>query len=271
MYKTRRYLIQKLYQPCFSTTILVAVLVVISSLSSAAEPRQIKRSPQLKTRSIQPRLILRPMRTDVAAVKALAKRRIILPRTLTNKNRHALHAIVRDIKHKRDSSAKRRWYSLAQDLAKSGKQHNTNAMIRWVIRESYPETTDKLQYYAANLRFLLDLKKELRSEIAGIRDSYNNVNSWPLRVNKIVGWPRTYRLGTAARFSRTTTMMTREQLAAYIQDLGTMLSTLGDQAQLTQQKLNQLTQQLNAAIAMLSAMMRNMHDTLKSIISNMRA
>ena len=269
MENIHRHIIQQLHPFPFSAIILFTVLIVISTLSFAAEPRQIKRSPQLKNRSVQPRLILRPMRTDVAAVKALVKRRVVLPR-ISGKDQRVLHAIVHDIKQKRLSSAKKRWHSLAQGLARSGKRHDANALIQWVIYQSSLETSRNLQYYASKVRYYKELKNKLREEIADMRDSYADYAGRSIRVNKIVRMP-TYRPGATPSFDRATTMMTKEQLAAYIQNLGGMLSTIGNELAISQLKLQRLNQQMSQAFAKLSTMMKSMHDTLKAIINNMRA
>jgi len=270
MNRTKMIFNRQLYSFRFFTIVLLALLVVVFMHPVAAELRQIKRAPQLKVRNVQSRLILRPMRTDIGAVKAIVKRRIVLPRNLGGRDRRVLNAIVRDIRHKNLSSANKRWRLLVQGLATRGTSYDINAMIQWVIRQSYLETNKDLKYYAAKVKYFNELKKRLREEIADTRSRYNDASSWPLKVNRIVRLPRTYRPGATARFSRTTTMMTREQFAAYINELEKMFSTLRGTMSFFQMDLQQSNQAYIRILSTLSAMMKSQNDTLKSIIRNLK-
>jgi hypothetical protein len=107
---------------------------------------------------------------------------------------------------------------------------DVNALVQWVLRESYLKNNEDLQFYADKVRFFNEQKKAIRDELA----------------------------------------KTRERFAAYIDCLEQRLASVGDDAQLANVDLQNKLQQQQQIMQMMSNMSKMLHDTAMAIIRNLK-
>ena len=108
-----------------------------------------------------------------------------LPKNASRADRRALNRIVRDLKAGNSRQANDKWIkfttSYVSKISKTGNNRdtatNTNAMIQWVLRESYIEPNEDLKDRANKVRYLNDLKKRIRDEIATMREMRSGMSA----------------------------------------------------------------------------------------------
>ena len=105
-----------------------------------------------------------------------------------------------------------------------------NALVQMVLREAYLENSEDLAVYAKKVEYFNEKKKKIQEHINEIRTTSEN----------------------------------------YIKTLEEQLSTIGDDCQMSQMKLQNKLQELQQAMQMISNIMKNMHDTAMAIIRNLR-
>lgn len=103
---------------------------------------------------------------------------------------------------------------------------DVSAIVQWVLRESYMETSKDLQFYADKIRFYNELKKAIRDE-------------------------QTKAL---------------ERLDAYIACMEQMLASVGDDAQLANVDLQNKLQQQQQTLQTMSNISKMLHDTAMAIV-----
>lgn len=253
----------------YFTSGVLLVLAVAFTLPATAEQRKIKKSPKLRIQDVQPRLILRPVKTDVDAVKALVKRQATLPRTLRSSERQMLNAIVHNISSNNLGGAVKRWRRLVMQLAKTNRSMDINILIQWTLRQAYHQHNEELQLYARKVSYLNQLKKILREEIAEMRERATNLAS--ARVAKINMITLILQQSAIPHISRAWQTLGKNAIENYIQQLEGYLSSIGDIMQLAQLQLQDTMNRQSQAVQALSAIMKSFYDTAKAIIRNMRS
>ena len=234
-------------------------------------------------------------------------------------------------------------------LVVGGENTDINALVQWVIRESYLETNKDLQFYAEKVRYYNDLKEGIRSELTEIRQYQSSLSEYAPteseeiypdeygRVKLQFPWYSSEELKSLEDENESTmteflTLQKRYESAeadaldyanqiqenldakkslretiselrniitddrwpvkfSYYdendvvtvvlssvrdamvleQELEQKLQTMSDIGQMMQLDLQDAMQKQNQAMQTLSAIMKSQHDTLKAIISNMRA
>lgn len=221
---------------------------------------------------------------DTAALRRLAATPITLPPILTSAQTEQLRRIGK-LAGKGDRSALRqRWGELALSLPKETTPADVNALVQWILRESYLEQTEDLRDYADKVKFFNDLKSELRSEIRNaqsMRPVAQAQGSVTLRV--VTGLPTFHSgpapspagrqlsplatpsvaggAGLAAQIPRQEQMLTPSQLEQYIRDCETRLRSIAHDAQLAGVDLQDPLQKEQQLLTMLSGLSRTLHDT----------
>ncbi len=253
----------------FLTYSILLAFAMTFVLPAVAEQRQIKESPQLRIQGVQPRLVLRPVKTDADAVKALVQRQAILPRTLRRSERNMLNAIVRDISSNNLGGAVKRWRRLVMQLAKTNRSMDINILIQWTLRQAYHQGNKELQLYAQKVSYLNQLKKILREEIAEMRERATNLASGgTAKINMIT---LIFQQRAIPRISRAWQTPGKNALENYIQQLEGYLASVGDMMQLAQLQLQDNMNRQSQAVQVLSAIMKSFHDMAKAIINNLRS
>jgi len=112
---------------------------------------------------------------------------------------------------------------------------------------------------AQSLQRNLDAKRLLREAINDIKEVIAD-GDWPTEV--------TYVDGTGVK--RTVVLRSKGEAENLLKDLESQYQTAKDMTQMLQMQLQDAMNKQQQVYAMLSAIMKNQHDTLKQIIQNMR-
>ena len=123
-----------------------------------------------------------------------------------------------------------RWKKLVTQINTAKPIEDINELIQCVLSESYLETNKDLQFYAAKVKYINDLEKQVSDEI--------------IRVRKLT--------------------------QDYIGCLEQNLSSVGDDAQLANMDLQNALQEQNQLLQTISSISKTLHDTANAIISNIR-
>ncbi len=181
-------------------------------------------------------------------------------------------------RERRSRKLESRWAEFVSEVAANGGAVDPNALVQYVLRESYLETTEDLRFYAEKVRYYNAVKKRLREELARAsahraryadRDPSAKIAAFPMiRFEARAGddgssclEPASVEIDKAATLGR---------LDAYICDLDRQLHTVGDDAQLATIDLQDAMQKRQQMLQMLSNILKKEHDTATAIISNMK-
>ena len=129
------------------------------------------------------------------------------------------------------------WTAFLEGATKGGKAVDPNALIQWVLQESYKQQKEDLKLYADKVKHHNDLKAKLREEIQKGRQAQGGA------------------LGSA-----------RQEADARLRQLEDKLNTVGDDAQLANIDLQNKLQQQQQAVQAMSNISKMMHDTAMAII-----
>lgn len=133
------------------------------------------------------------------------------------------------------------WTAFLEGATKGGKAVDPNALIQWVLQESYKQQKEDLKLYADKVKHHNEVKAKLREEIQKGRQAQG-------------GAP-----GSA-----------RQEADARLRQLEDKLSTVGDDAQLANLDLQNALQRQQQAVQAMSNVSKMMHDTAMAIIRNLR-
>ncbi|MBI3178313.1 MAG: hypothetical protein HYZ27_01550 [Deltaproteobacteria bacterium] len=127
-----------------------------------------------------------------------------------------------------------------------------------------------LQDFAVNVRGKLALVKELRTDITELRDAVAN---WPEGVEKQKFSWREVTIDEAGNVKvvERSEYLTKEQAAQKADSLEEMKNSLQDLTEMDKFDLQRMTQDYQQAVNTLSALLKSNHDSLKSIIGNLKA
>jgi hypothetical protein len=168
----------------------------------------------------------------------------------------------------------------------TGGAMDINALVEFVLRESYQETNKDLQFFAQKVRFYNQLKKQIRDELtkarefmatkAGAKDADD--------IGWIAGYPNSAGTTGPLQFSDTPVMdehgnpvpadpvagddtsNTKAGLDTYIKNLEEKLNSVGDDAQLANVDLQNILQKQQQTLQMMSNISKMLHDTALAII-----
>ncbi|MBI5510357.1 MAG: hypothetical protein HY903_16500 [Deltaproteobacteria bacterium] len=166
-----------------------------------------------------------------------------------------------------------------------GSATDVNALVEFVLRESYMETNKDLAFYAQKVRFYNELKKQIRDELTKAREFLATMAG--SAAETAVDWS-TYQNsnGTtgALAFSDTPVLdengtpvpaaptadgslaANKEGVETYIKNLEEKLNSVGDDAQLANVDLQNMLQKQQQTLQMMSNISKMLHDTALAII-----
>ena len=169
-----------------------------------------------------------------------------------------------------------RWADFIARVAISGNV-DVNALVMWVLRQSYTETTEDLRFYAEKVKYYNDLKDSIRNELTAAREYLAQADVVGLESEDdlpgsgysaaIVTTDPTIVDGAATvpTFERED-ITTKAELETYIENLETQLNSVGDDAQLANVDLQNVLQKQQQTLQMLSNISKMLHDTAMSVI-----
>jgi hypothetical protein len=170
--------------------------------------------------------------TDAAA---LADSRV----QLTADQHRQLQKLSSDLRRGQVGIAKSRWMELVAELDAQGAAIDVNALVQWVLRESYLQTTEDLRFYAEKVKYFNQQKTTLREALERA--------SVFLRV-------------MAERGESTA------EIESFIEEFEEKLSTVGDDAQLANIDLQNKLQQQQQTLQAISNVSKMLYETAMSII-----
>ncbi|HSI05143.1 MAG: hypothetical protein ACAI38_21810 [Myxococcota bacterium] len=142
----------------------------------------------------------------------------------------------------------------------------TDIMVRVMGR-----VEDTVAQFAIDLQGKINMKSELRTQLAEVRDMVAN---WPEGAETQTFTYTSYDVDSSTgKVTETvhTEELTKEQAMALQERMQSQLDTLSDITQMQQFELQQKYQQQQEAMQTLSEILRSMHDTMKNTIANVKA
>jgi hypothetical protein len=159
---------------------------------------------------------------------------------------------------------------------------DVNALIQWVLRESYLQNTEDLNFYAQKVKYYNDVKKAIRDEIKRAQTMQtavidlqlpNDASAIPNPPGPFTGpvdfenMPEFDANGKPVVSTRPhAAIVTKGDLDGYIKGLEETLSSVGDDAQLANVDLQDKLQKQQATLQMMSNISKMLQDTAMAII-----
>jgi hypothetical protein len=153
---------------------------------------------------------------------------------------------------------------------------DVNALIQWVMREAYMANGEDLKFYAHKVKFYTDMKKLLRQELQVARHFLSdNINrSDPTKLTRPLHKKRFSTVAQTAQDGTPTPKAPEDDglavdvkgLEDYIKELDNQLNTVGDDSQMAQLELQDMTQRQQKTLQTLSNLAKVFHETSMAII-----
>jgi hypothetical protein len=166
-----------------------------------------------------------------------------------------------------------------------------NALVQYVLRESYLQTTEDLRYYAEKVKYYNAIKKAVRQYLGALRDfrvaACKSARDQGIDIRRAEEDDRSRlaeifkehtqsyeALDVACEFSIPDRVPAEgvsgfEELEAEIERWEEKLNTVGDDAQLTNVDLQNMLQKQQQTLQMMSNISKMLHDTAMSVIRKM--
>jgi phosphoketolase len=181
-----------------------------------------------------------------------------------------------------------RWSDFLSDAASGGLPVDPNALVQYVLRESYLQTTEDLRSYAEKVNYYNQVKKHVRAYLGSLRDfqvavcrsardrgidirrADENDSSKLAEIFKEQTRPYDAR-HVACELSipdrvPAESVSDFEQLEAEIKSWEEELNSIGDDAQLANVDLQNMLQRQQQTLQMMSNISKMLHDTSMSVI-----
>jgi hypothetical protein len=166
-----------------------------------------------------------------------------------------------------------------------------NALVQWVLRESYLQSTEDLRYYAEKVRHFNEQKKSIRDYLQALRGAEVDIKA-SLRAQQadpcaelhVSGEAVTKVIAERARDHPVDpvavelcipervppgAVTTLDGFAAEIRAWEERLNTIGDDAQLANVDLQNILQKQQQTLQMMSNISKMLNDTATSVIRKM--
>src|SRR5262245_38629173 len=140
--------------------------------------------------------------------------------------------------------------------AASGGAVDPNALVQYVLRESYLQTAEDLRYLAEKVKYFNESKKLVREYLQQLRDYSPQTKDF-----HCLNWPKLDSRPCA---------LTKDQVEKEIAAWEERLNSLGDDAQRSALDLQAAMQKQQQLMQTLSNVSKTLHDTAKAIIQNLR-
>ncbi|HET6344020.1 MAG TPA: hypothetical protein VFH51_03760, partial [Myxococcota bacterium] len=169
-----------------------------------------------------------------------------------------------------------RWSQFLSRMSVDGWM-DVNQLIQWVMREAYVNNTEDLKIYAQRVKYFTDLRRVLRTEISRARKFQSDHRQGHGGDASLDAPFDRKRFDTEPRVTADGAWQVREPqpdgevtdgkaVEAYIKDLEQLLSGVGDDAQMAQLELQNMSQRQQQVMQMLSNLSKVLHDTSMAII-----
>jgi len=171
------------------------------------------------------------------------------------------------------------WLELIRSI-NAGIPEDIHSTVQQVMRESYEESQKDLQYFAAKVRHINNIKKAIREELKKVRRvlGINSAKGGCSHRNDPVEpyAPRCFKSCLALDEDCKPTIVVGEgeplntwgELEDYIDELEESLATAGQDVQLANMDLQNILQKMQQILQTISNVSKMMHDTAMAVIRN---
>jgi hypothetical protein len=227
-----------------SCQIMVASLLTLLPVS--ALPEQIG-SQRTEPQQVSGKLIPpRSMIINKESLDQMTRMPSTLPAMLTASENAAVLEIVTALRIRNTQSATTIWSTLVTGLGQRRVPADINALIQYILRETYLPSNQDLQKFADKVRVLNNQKKQTRDELTRLQQ---------IKLSLSAGKP---------------TQVVRDNTPAQVDNeikaLEEKLATIGDDAQLANIDLQNMLQKQQQTIQMLSNISKILSDIALSVI-----
>lgn len=186
-------------------------------------------------------------------VRAVAARD--LPPRVPAASRQNLDEVVRLLRANKVTEAREPW-GRAVSVSGLRSPGDIDALVQWVLRESYLETNADLKSYADKVRYYNETKQALRDELAKVKrgQAARGITAEPYRLD-----------GAAVKTERPRALSVPER-DAYLKTLEEKLRSIGDDAQLANVDLQNALQKQQQTAQAMSAVSKMLHDVAMATI-----
>jgi len=260
----------------------VAIVIgVMPSLASAADPfanRNKKAASKTKSNATVSNAMtanlkkLQKVSISAASMDKLAKRNVVLPRGLPSTKKKNLINVVREIKKGNNTAASKEWQKAISGLPRATAGQDINALIQWVMRESYIENLQDLEMNKKKVSFYNKQKQQIRDNITQMR-KLEQQRTRALRGKrapknekiqvKQIDLQRVpkFQSGRSANLLTKSLAMNKAQYEAYLKSLEQKLGTVGEDAQLANIEMQNSLQKSQQMLQSMSNVSKMMYDT----------
>jgi hypothetical protein len=235
-----------------------------------SSPKAMKPQPQLKE-PIRDRVDLAGATREERTVDLLARIAAppSLPESLTHEDRMALDGIVRDLQAGDTERATGAWRKLVGAVApRADRSADIDALVLWVLRQSYLEQTADLRSQAEKVRFFNEQKRAIREHLAEARAALADMPPKGTAELPTLTVAAHYEEGKPPVTEGPIQVMSEEQLRADIAIWEEQLQSVGEDAQLNNIELQNLMQKQQQTLQILSNVLKMLHETAMAIIRN---
>ena len=152
--------------------ILALALLAVGPLASSQIGRNSPQRAPIARRATKATL-RRPIQIS-ANVRASLERphaelRAAATKGLNGSQRARLQGVIGDLKRGQKATAQARWRAFMAEVHGGGIPVDIDALVQYVIRQSYLETNNDLKFYADKVRHCNEMKKAIRDHLAEVR------------------------------------------------------------------------------------------------------
>lgn len=257
-----------------------ALAVMVTGLVTGAwGQRTIERhaapAPNLQQTPAKPRLQAQP------ATPALAKHELAHvvqqahpPAGLTPEETRALNRVSERLRHKNRAVAQAEWEQVVRSAAQRNAKVDINAMVAYVLRQSYIETNQELKQRADRVRHFNEQKQAAREHAKALRRQKAELerSDDPTRTVTVrrLTLSDNYDDDDRAVLEAPPTDMTVDSVADELQRVVVLANTAEQNEELANIDLQDALQKQQQTLQTMSNVSKMLHDTAKAAINNIR-
>lgn len=238
--------------------LLVSIPLLVLTLAPPVAPQPAPVKPPIAVVDLTPADLL------VECVRAR------FPTGLGDAQRDALVQVVTTLRAGDDALASKRWSTFVAELVANGGAIDPNALVQYVLRESYLQTTEDLRFFADKVKYYNTQKKLIREYLQKLRDYDSSMKAdasarfAPLQLNE------TYALFAAPTTRAALRTMDKAAIAAEIAKWEQKLAHLGEISKAAISDLNDEIEKKRDVIARMTSIAKKYYDTARAIIQNIK-
>lgn len=189
--------------------------------------------------------------------------------TVTPAEQALLDEVAASLRDGKSAKADRAWRKLIESRAAHGQNVDVHALLQYVLRASYLDTTEDLKAYADKVASMNAAKEELREHIDGVRAAVAAAAPKAGTIELTTVDVSTKR-SPGKKLVRAGKKMARTvaQWEAYAKRLEDEYESVGELSQMDNLMLQDMLQKQQQMFELLSNLSKSMHDTAKAIIAN---